>query len=122
MSNTAIRNKSGSSALKKAIGIIIMTLYHMRKIVMTIPVVYYALKLAVYNQQHLPVEVGLFLQSNGDFLRMVSRPNAVLWPVVLTFACLFLMFFSRKAMYAWAISIFTLALPVLILISNIYPA
>lgn len=122
MSNTAIRNKSGSSALKKAIGMVIMTLYHMRKIVMTIPVVYYALKLAVYNQQHLPVEVGLFLQSNGDFLRMVSRPNAVLWPVVLTFACLFLMFFSRKAMYAWAISIFTLALPVLILISNIYPA
>lgn len=126
MSNTATRkhkfNSGGSHVLKKALGAVIMTLYHMRKIVMAIPVVYYSLKLAVYNQQHLPVEVGLFLQNNGDFLRMISRPNAVLWPVVLTFSCLFLMFFSRKAMYAWAISVFTLALPVLILVSNIYPA
>ena len=32
------------------------------------------------------------------------------------------MFCSRKAMYPWAISIFTLALPVLLLVSNVYPS
>ena len=42
--------------------------------------------------------------------------------IAVTFGCLALMMFSRKAMYAWAISIFSLALPLLILISNIYPA
>ena len=42
--------------------------------------------------------------------------------IVLILACLALMLCSRKVMYPWAISIFTLALPVLLLISNIYPA
>jgi hypothetical protein len=32
------------------------------------------------------------------------------------------MFCSRKALYPWAISVFTLALPVLLLVSNLYPA
>ena len=46
---------------------------------------------------------------------------AVMGPLGLTAACLLLMFCSRKAMYPWAISIFTLALPVLLLVSNVYP-
>ena len=46
---------------------------------------------------------------------------AVMGPLGLTAACLLLMFCSRKAMYPWAISIFTLALPVLLLLSNVYP-
>ena len=32
------------------------------------------------------------------------------------------MFLSRKAMYPWAISIFSLAIPILLLLSNRYPA
>lgn len=126
MSNSSVAQKKSQAGIysrfKKVIGVIVMTVYHLRKIIMTVPVVLCALRLAVYNEQHLPVEVGLFLQNNGDFLRMVSRHTAVFWPLMITFACLFLMLFSRKAMYAWAISIFTLALPLLILISNIYPA
>lgn len=121
----AEKNKSQSTtwkSIKKASWLSVLTVYHLRKVVMALPVIYYALKLAIYNEQHLPVEVGLFLQNNGDFLQMVSRSSAVLMPLLLTCGCLFLMLFSRKAMYAWAISIFTLALPVIILISNIYPA
>ena len=53
---------------------------------------------------------------------MISRDMAVLGPLGLTVACLLLMFCSRKAMYPWAISIFTLVLPLLLLISNLYPA
>lgn len=115
------KTKSNSQA-KRVFETVVMTLYHLRKIVMAIPVVFYALKIAVYNGQHLPVEVGIFLQNNGEFLRMIDRGTAIFIPLVVTFACLGLMMFSRKAMYAWAISIFSLALPILILISNVYPA
>jgi hypothetical protein len=66
--------------------------------------------------------VGINLQSSGAFERMVTRDIAVMGPLGLTAACLLLMFCSRKAMYPWAISVFTLALPILILFTNIYPA
>jgi len=99
-----------------------MWLYHLRKFVMAAPVVYGALKLAQYNREHLPEQVGLNLLSNGEFAVMISRELAVTAPLAVTAACLVLMFTSRKALYPWAVSIFTLILPVLLLISNLYPA
>ena len=108
--------------INSIINLIGMTVYHLRKFVMAAPVVYYALKLAEYNSDHLPEQVGLNLQATGEFTHMISRNMAVMGPLALTIACLLLMFCSRKAMYSWAISIFTLALPLLILISNVYPA
>ena len=97
-------------------------LFRLRKLVMAVPVVWWALKLASYNRAHLPEEVGINLQSTGEFAQMITRDMAVMGPLGLTIACLLLMFCSRKAMYPWAISIFTLVLPILILISNLYPA
>lgn len=96
-------------------------LFRLRKFVMAAPVVYYALRLASYNMEHLPEQVGINLQSNGEFAMTIARSMAVMGPLGLTVACLLLMFCSRKAMYPWAISIFTLALPLLLLISNAYP-
>lgn len=120
---TGFRNfLSGYNSFKKVLGIIIMVCYRLRKFVMAAPVIYYALKLARYNAANLPKEVGIYLQNSGEFAMMIDRYLAVMGPLVLTCACLFLMLFSRKAMYSWAISIFTLALPVLLLISNVYPA
>lgn len=110
------------AAVKKVIGIIAMVVFHLRKLIMALPVVYYAFKLANYNRVHLPARVGLFLQTNGEFLRMIDRSAAVTYPLVLTLACLAAMMFTRKAMYSWAISIFTLVLPILLLFSNMYPA
>ena len=89
---------------------------------MAVPVAYWALKLASYNRENLPEQVGINLQSSGEFAQMISRDMAVMGPLGLTAACLLLMFCSRKAMYPWAISIFTLVLPILLLISNLYPA
>ena len=97
-------------------------LFRLRKVVLAVPVVSVALKLASYNREHLPELVGINLQSSGEFTQMISRDMAVLGPLGLTVACLLLMFCSRKAMYPWAISIFTLALPLLLLLSNLYPA
>lgn len=114
--------KPSEGSVKKVIGSIIMFCYRARKLIMALPVAYYALRIAIYNSVRLPTEVGIFLQNNGNFLRMIDRGTAVVVPLAVTFGCLTLMMFSRKAMYAWAISIFSLALPLLILISNIYPA
>ena len=103
-------------------GIAITVLFRLRKIVMAVPVVYYAMKLAAYNNAHLPEQVGVNLLSNGEFAMTIARSMAVMGPFALTIACLLLMFCSRKALYPWAISIFTLALPLLLLFSNLYPA
>ena len=114
--------KAVVSRINYVINLIGVWLFRLRKLVMAAPVAYYALKLAEYNTEHLPEMVGINLQSTGEFAQTISRNMAVMGPLALTLACLLLMFCSRKAMYSWAISIFTLALPLLILFSNVYPA
>lgn len=113
--------KSIAGGIGKAVGAVAMFLYHSRKVVMAIPVLIYAFYLAYRNSIRLPSEVGIFLQNNGNFLRMIDRGTAVVIPLLVTLGCLTMMMFSRKAMYAWAISIFSLALPLLILVTNIFP-
>ena len=114
--------KAVISKFNHVINLIGVWLFCLRKPVMAAPVVYYAMKLAKYNTAHLPETVGINLQSTGEFAQTISRNMAVMGPLALTLACLLLMFCSRKAMYSWAISIFTLALPLLILFTNVYPA
>ncbi len=114
--------KTTVSKINHVINLIGIWLFRLRKPVMAAPVVWYALKLAQYNRENLPEMVGINLQSTGEFAQTISRNMAVMGPLALTFSCLLLMFCSRKAMYSWAISIFTLALPLLLLISNVYPA
>lgn len=131
MENPGTSTGTGLSGMDKAkqtvgkINRIISTvgtwLFRLRKPVMAAPVVYYAVKLAQYNRIHLPEQVGVNLQSTGEFAQYISRDLAVMGPLALTGGCLILMFCSRKAMYSWAISIFTLALPLLLLLSNAYP-
>ncbi len=128
-SGSTATDLSGFAKVKTAVGkvnsvinTIGMWIYHLRKFVLAAPVVYYALKIAEYNRANLPEQVGLNLQATGEFTHMISRDMAVMGPLALTAACLLLMFCSRKAMYSWAISVFTLALPILLLISNVYPA
>ena len=96
-------------------------IYRLRKVIMTIPVVYYAIVFGVYNAKYLPERVGLVLQSNGEFVQTVSRSLAVMGPLGVTAACLLLMFCSRRTLYPWLISIMSLLLPMLILLLNNYP-
>jgi hypothetical protein len=115
------RTGSWYSRAKSVIGVIVMVLFHLRKVVLAIPVVYYALKLAAYNSEHLPEMVGINLQASGAFADLISRNSAIMWPLAVTGACLVLMFFSKKALFPWAVSIFTLVLPILLWFSNAYP-
>ena len=114
--------KTAVAKINSLISFIGTVLFRLRKIVMAVPVVIAAMRLADYNRANLPEQVGINLQSTGEFTQMISKDAAVMGPLGLTVACLLLMFCSRKAMYPWAISIFTLALPLLILITNLYPA
>ena len=115
------KTKAVIGKVNRVINLIGLWLFRLRKFVLAAPVVYYALKLAAYNRTHLPEQVGINLQSTGEFAQYISRNMAVMGPLALTGGCLVLMFCSRKAMYSWAISAFTLALPLLLLLSNAYP-
>ena len=97
-------------------------IYRLRRVFMAVPVIFAALKIAGQNMQRLPELVGLNLQSTGEFAQMVSREYAVFGPLGVTAACLLMMFLSRRTFYPWLIALFSIALPVLILITNIFPA
>ena len=114
--------KTTAQKVNHVINLIGTWLFRLRKFVIAAPVFYYALKLAAYNMEHLPEQVGVNLQSSGEFAMTIARGLAVTGPLGLTIACLVMMFCSRKALYPWAISVFTLALPLLLLLSNVYPA
>lgn len=117
-------NSTGSvyAKIKRIVGIFVMVIYRLRGVILGIPVIWHALKLAAYNREHLPEMVGIDLMSNGAFAMTISRELAVTGPLVVTIACLVLMLTSRKVLYPWAVSVFTLILPVVLLVSSIYPA
>lgn len=125
MGNTegTVKNSAGSvlKKISRVFGLILTWIYRLRGIFLAIPVVYAAMKLASYNMEHLPQIVGINLQSSGAFADTISREFAVYGPLGVTAACLVLMLCSRKVMYPWAISVFTLILPVILLLSNRYP-
>ena len=86
------------------------------------PVIIGAVVLACVNLNNLPAEVGINLLANGDFGSTISRGTAVLAPLGVTGLCVALTLCSRKPLYPWLISLFSLALPVLIYVINVYPA
>lgn len=105
----------------QVLGTIGSWIYKLRKVFLAIPVVYLAVRLAMYNMENLPEQVGLNLQATGEFAQTISRSMAVYGPLAVTAACLVLMFCSRRSLYPWLISLFTLLLPLLLLVTNIYP-
>jgi len=130
MSNTGTFSENVKTVYGKArtlcgrfgevIGLTCMWIFRLRKVFMAIPVVYLAIRIAVANMERLPEYVGLNLQSSGEFAMMVTRNYAVAGPLCVTAFCLLLMFCSRKSLFPWIISIFTLVLPYLIYLTNLY--
>ena len=97
-------------------------IYRLRGFFMASPVAVAALYLAAQNMARLPEEVGINLLENGQYEYLVSRGLAVMAPLVVTGVCLVMMFLSRRTIYPWIISIFSLVLPWLIWITNVFPA
>lgn len=96
--------------------------WQFRKVLLAIPVVYLALYFARLNWNVLPAEVGLNLQVTGEYAKYISKELAVYGPLGVTGGCLAMMFLSRKTVYPWMICLFSMLLPLLILITNIFPA
>jgi hypothetical protein len=92
-----------------------------RKVFLAIPVGVVAVILALRNMISLPVLVGLDLQSTGEFSIQLVREVAVLGPMAITAICLLLMFCSKRTLTPWLVSVFSLALPLLILFTNTFP-
>lgn len=97
-------------------------IFHFRKVLLCVPVVGASIYLARLNWNHLPEQVGMSLMANGQFAQTVAKEVAVYGPMGVTAVCLALMLCSRRALYPWLISVFTLVLPVLILITNVFPS
>lgn len=104
------------------LSIIGKVIYHLRKIFLAAPVVYAAMRIYAYAEQKLPETVGVLLMENGEYQYMLARNTAVLGCMGVTAACLLLMFCSRRTIYPWVISIFSLVLPLLLIVTNMYPA
>ncbi len=116
--------KSGAVCRKTGdiLSLIGLWLWRLRKIFISIPVVWAAFYLARLNGSLLPEMVGIGLQNSGEYIRYISRSMAVNGPLAVTAVCLLLMFCSRKTLYPWLISVFSLVLPFLLLLTNIFPA
>lgn len=118
------RKKCGEVVRKvgKVLKTIWAYVYKLRGLLLAIPVIFGAVVLACLNWRLLPAEVGINLLSNGEFSMMVSRGTAVFVPLGITGFSIVLTLGSRKTLYPWMISLFTLVLPVLIYVTNMYPS
>lgn len=117
--------KSFSSAMGKVgkvLKIIGGFLYKYRGILLSVPVIIFGIVIACINMSALPAMVGIDLQSNGEFSMTVARWIAVLVPFGITMFCALLTLGAKKTLYPWLISLFSLVLPLLIYVSNVYPA
>ena len=110
--------KAGSATLKN----ICVWIYRLRSVLLAIPVAVGAIVLALYNQANLPETVGINIQASGEYAETVSRSVAVFGPLAVTAVCLLMVFCSKKVLYPWLISVFSLVLPLLIYITNIFPS
>lgn len=92
-----------------------------KKLFLAAPVAAMSVLLAIYNLIKLPVLVGLGLQGDGEFSFEIIREVAVIAPLLVTAICLLLMFASKRTLTPWMVSVFSLLLPLMILITNTFP-
>jgi len=95
-------------------------LYKLRSLVLSIPVAVLAVTLALRNLWALPMNVGINLMENGAYSFYVNKLIAVLVPLGITALCLLFMYISRKILYPWLVSVFSLALPLVLWITNVF--
>lgn len=95
--------------------------YKLRSIILSVPVVIASIVLAIQNLNRLPPFVGINMQPNGEYAVMLERGVAVFLPLLVTALCLLTVFLSKKVLYPWLISLFSLTLPLLLWITNVFP-
>ena len=109
-------------------------IFKLRAIFMAIPVAVVAVIQAMINMERLPntleyTMLGLDFEATQTLfgpvvmnVEQISREMAVMGPLVLTASCLLFTIFSKRTLFPWIVSIFTLLLPTLLFLSTQYPA
>ena len=101
-------------------------IFKLRSLFMAIPVIFAAIIIAIHNSTHLPEKIAVYFPTvfaNDMVVKMteLDRGTAVSIPLLITGACLALMCCSRRTIYPWIISIFSLVLPLFFLFVGMYP-
>lgn len=89
-------------------------IFHLRSVALSLPVAVIALILAVNNVAMLPG--GLTIGAGNDVIT-IGRSVLVMGPLALTALSILMTLFSKKVIYPWLISVFTLLLPVVLLLT-----
>ena len=121
------------SMVGKVFAVIWKAIFSLRGIWISAPVAAAALLVASWAEKNLPevVEIthviidwdaenalfGLFVMTT----EFITRDVAIFVPLALTAFCLLMTILSKKTLYPWLISIFTLCLPIVLWFLNTYP-
>ena len=128
------KTKAVFRGIGRVFSVIWKYIYMLRGVIMAAPVAAAAAVLASQCRSKLPEQVAIALpgidpdsaDSVFGFLvyqtQYITRDVAVMAPLILTVACLLLMLCSKRAFYPWIISIFTLSVPLFLLLTNVYLA
>ena len=93
-------------------------MYMLKGLFLSIPVAFAAIALALESMKRLPEEVGIGLLANGEYAYMISRGWAANIPLIITGICLVMVLCSRRVTYPWLISVFSLAIPILLMVTS----
>lgn len=101
--------------------------YNLRNILLTVPVAALAAILAIVNMAKLPdsVMISWPMVRDGVLLIqdiMISKLLAVFAPLAVTAFCLLMVIASKRMVYPWLISVFSLALPLFFYFCSVFPA
>ena len=122
------------AAIGRAIATLGKYIFRLRALFMAIPVAVVAVIEAMINMSRLPdtleyATIGLDFEATqtlfGPFvmhIEQLSKETAVMGPLVLTAVCLVFTILSKRTLFPWVISIFTLVVPVLLYLMTQYPA
>lgn len=128
----AVYEKTGQvcGGIGKVLNVIWKILYHLRKIFLAVPVVIVAMRLAQTTKEHLQGAFRFHILDVADTIEQaslvirqveVTEQVAVVGPMIITGGCLLLMFLSRRTMFPWLISVFSLIIPIFVLVSGMLP-
>ncbi len=100
--------------------------YKLRGVFMAVPVAVTAVILAFFNALRLPETIMIHVPSFAEDevivkLLELDKGTAIFAPLLITAVCLLLMFCSRRQVYPWLISVFTLVVPVFLLFVSVFP-
>lgn len=118
--------QNGKKKERGTFGYVCEWIYKLRSVILAIPVVFGAVVLAIYNAANLPEKLQLYFPSSADkevIIKVIEmgKGTAIFVPLLVTAFCLLMMFCSRRVIYPWIISLFSLLLPLFFIFISRFP-